>query len=108
MFSEQITESKSLATCHIAHGRNGKCSAYNILVTKLEQNMPLGRVVVGCEGVCKDQWQFAVNLVMRRGFRKRREFVLQQQKNCRLLKDPAPRSSSPKSRPFCEHVCAGV
>jgi len=51
MYSEQITESKSLATYDLVHGRNGKCSTYEILVTKLEPKMPLGRVVVGGEGV---------------------------------------------------------
>jgi hypothetical protein len=70
MYSEQIIESKRLATYDIVHGRNGKCSEYDILVAKLEPKMPLGRSSLGCEGVCKDQWRLAVNAVMRRGFKK--------------------------------------
>ena len=45
MCSEQIIESKRLATYDIVHGRNGKCSAYDILVAKLELKMALGRLV---------------------------------------------------------------
>jgi hypothetical protein len=41
MYSEHITESESLATCDVVHGRNGKCSVYSISLTDLEMKMPL-------------------------------------------------------------------
>ena len=51
----------------------------NILVTKHELKIQLGRLVVGCKGgewisfsQDTDQWQFVVNVVMKLAFHQRR------------------------------------